>query len=212
MDFCACLLSYFILTWEITCAELYHADEAVARQLVQACMDGVSDEEANIFTDTGWFEMAATDIPSGDALAHLQDKVGDTDALAPPPYWSDIADPTIVELHTLEKDGKEYQEISSAFRSTLKPPKFTKHVKIVRVSRIQNLAMWQSYKVKLQTMCYRETGLHNGSKNDNAQAIQKAALERLERRWLWHGTNPEVMEKIMQQGFNRSFCGKNATM
>eukprot|EP00977_Amphora_coffeiformis_P016567 scaffold5168_cov176-Amphora_coffeaeformis.AAC.5 len=29
--------------------------------------------------------------------------------------------------------------------------------------------------------------------------------------WLWHGSNAEVMDKILQQGFNRSFCGKNAT-
>jgi Poly(ADP-ribose) polymerase catalytic domain len=41
---------------------------------------------------------------------------------------------------------------------------------------------------------------------------QARAQQRAERRWLWHGTNVEVMEKIMQQGFNRSFCGKNATM
>ena len=26
------------------------------------------------------------------------------------------------------------------------------------------------------------------------------------------GTNVEVVQKLMQQGFNRSFCGKNATV
>merc|ERR1712110_396751 len=34
---------------------------------------------------------------------------------------------------------------------------------------------------------------------------------RYERSWLFHGTNVEVADKICLQGFNRSFCGKNAT-
>ena len=29
--------------------------------------------------------------------------------------------------------------------------------------------------------------------------------------WLFHGTDQETVPKITQQGFNRSFCGKNAT-
>ena len=45
---------------------------------------------------------------------------------------------------------------------------------------------------------------------DDVNAAQIA--RRLERSWLWHGTNVEVMNKILQQGFNRSFCGKNATV
>ncbi|OEU13282.1 ADP-ribosylation [Fragilariopsis cylindrus CCMP1102] len=38
------------------------------------------------------------------------------------------------------------------------------------------------------------------------------ALARFERSWLWHGTSEDSIEKIIQQGFNRSFCGKNATV
>ena len=34
---------------------------------------------------------------------------------------------------------------------------------------------------------------------------------RLERRWLFHGTDQGTVDKIIQQGFNRSFCGKNMT-
>ena len=88
----------------------------------------------------------------------------------------------------------------------MKPPNFNNKVKIVNVERIQNLAMWQSYVVKRQTICYRETGA------DATPQAHSKAIERFERFWLWHGTNVEVMDKIMQQGFNRSFCGKNATV
>ena len=78
------------------------------------------------------------------------------------------------------------------------------------VNRCQNLAMWQSYVVKRQTICYREAEINHTTPSDDA--AHKRAQQRAERSWLWHGTNVEVMDKIMQQGFNRSFCGKNATM
>ena len=52
---------------------------------------------------------------------------------------------------------------------------------------------------------YRETGLSGADMTTDDQARQRKAIERLERSWLWHGTNVEVMDKIMQQGFNRSF-------
>ena len=30
--------------------------------------------------------------------------------------------------------------------------------------------------------------------------------------WLFHGSDVDTVPKITQMGFNRSFCGKNATM
>ena len=38
-----------------------------------------------------------------------------------------------------------------------------------------------------------------------------AAERKYVRNWLFHGCGPDVVDKILQQGFNRSFCGKNAT-
>merc|ERR1712100_291224 len=38
-----------------------------------------------------------------------------------------------------------------------------------------------------------------------------AAAARFERQWLFHGTDETTVPKIIQQGFNRAFCGKNAT-
>lgn len=37
-------------------------------------------------------------------------------------------------------------------------------------------------------------------------------MNRFERVWLFHGTDEQTVPKIVQQGFNRSFCGKNATL
>ena len=84
---------------------------------------------------------------------------------------------------------------------------FHRPIKVKSIVRVQNLAMWQSYVVKRQTICYRDLG----DKIDDDD-LRKRAMRRFERSWLWHGSNVEVMDKILQQGFNRSFCGKNATM
>jgi poly [ADP-ribose] polymerase 10/14/15 len=108
----------------------------------------------------------------------------------------------------IEQGDAEHDEVVKAFMKTLK----RRGGKVLKVERIQNLAMWQSYVVKRQTICYRETGHISSNVGDDKDEIQRKALKRFERRWLWHGSDKEVMEKIFQQGFNRSFCGKNATV
>ena len=193
--------------------KLHHANDVAARELAKAATSSLTDaDDGNVFTDTGWFQLKATEIPTGEELKILQTKVGDTDVLEPPKEWEDVTDPTVVERFKIPKKSAEYKNIADAFMSTLQPPSFHKKAKIVSVERVQNLAMWQSYVVKRQTICYRETGLKSSDDSANAAAVQKRALARFERSYLWHGTNAEVMDKILQQGFNRSFCGKNATM
>jgi hypothetical protein len=198
---------------------LYHADEAVARELVAHATgttskkdDDEDDDEGNIFADTGWFQLDATRMPSAEDLAALQKRVGDTGALQAPPNWDHVVDPTVAQQHKLKKGDPEYDSVVNAFMSTLQ----NRTIKNINVVRIQNLAMWQSYVVKRQTICYRETGGQandkDGGRATNDDDIQRKAIGRVERCWLWHGTNAQVKDKILQQGFNRSFCGKNATM
>ena len=59
--------------------------------------------------------------------------------------------------------------------------------------------MWQSYAVKRQTIVMRDKDAKSGNQS------------RLERIWLFHGTDGDTVPKIVGMGFNRSFCGKNAT-
>ena len=105
---------------------------------------------------------------------------------------SQVKDPLVAQFFALP-DGPEKTRVVEAFLSTLDRPRFA----IVSVERIQNVTAWQSFAVKRQSVFSREP-----------DESKRAA--RFERR-LWHGTNVEVLEKIVQQGFNRSFCGKNAT-
>ena len=82
----------------------------------------------------------------------LQNNVGSTDALKPPRTWVKVANPSVVQLQKLNQSDMEYDEVVEAFMTTLKPPSFSKKAKVLEVNRIQNLAMWQSYVVKRQTI------------------------------------------------------------
>lgn len=188
-------------------SKLHHENEARARKLLDIAVtgEGKSSDDSAILTDTGWFPLENTRQPTGDDLASLQSQVGDTGELAPPSYWDAITDPTVVQCTELQRNDPERVAVEKAFLLTLLPPHFEK-VTVLRVQRIQNIAMWQSYVVKRQTICYREN-----PDASTSQVAKQTAIDRYERKLLWHGTNSEVMNKILQQGFNRSFCGKNAT-
>merc|ERR1711907_427566 len=150
-------------------------------------VDGVS-------VQAGWFPLAHTALPNSDQLESLQSKMGEhaAEALQPPKHWSKVNDPMVAELVQLA-DGREKQEVVDAFMLSLRGSR----IKVVSVERIQNAAMWQTFAVKRQTVLQREK--------------DTAAAARFERRWLFHGTDQDTVPKITQQGFNRSFCGKNAT-
>ena len=82
----------------------------------------------------------------------LQNNVGSTDALNPPDTWDDVVDPSVVQLQKLRRKDIEYEKLLDAFMTTLKQPGYSKKVNVLEISRIQNLAMWQSYVVKRQTI------------------------------------------------------------
>jgi ABC-type branched-subunit amino acid transport system substrate-binding protein len=182
-------------------SKLYHSDETIARQLVAAATGGDGDDEPAVLTDTGWFHTGHTRDLSTDDLTVLQKHVGNAGALDVPEHWDVMKDQATVQHHVIHEGHPERDAVVQAFLSTLT------NVKVLKVERVQNLALWQSFVVKRQTICHREMG----ADATNDDAAKQAALQKYERFWLWHGSNTEVMNKILQQGFNRSFCGKNGT-
>jgi len=54
-------------------------------------------------------------------------------------------------------------------------------------------------------------GQQDKTKSTTRERQQNTAA-RMERVWLFHGTDEETVPKITSMGFNRSFCGKNATV
>jgi len=145
-------------------------------------------------SSAGWFPLDVTEPPSMAQLEKLQSKMGGAGAelLQPPQSWEPVRDPQTAELFSL-KPGAELARVSEAFMRTLNASK----VSIVKVERIENMSLWQSFAVKRQTVLQRES--------------DQASAARLERTWLFHGTTADIVPKIIQQGFNRAFCGRNAT-
>jgi poly [ADP-ribose] polymerase 10/14/15 len=157
----------------------------------------VTDQTEKISFDAGWFPLNATEPPTREALEKLQQMMGPAGAhcLDAPSTWADQKGDTLVAQFFALKDGPEKDMAVNWFMGTLGA-----NVKVVKVERIQNVSLWQSFAVKRQTVLSRE-----GDTTTDGTS-------KFERKWLFHGTTAEIVPKVAQQGFNRSFCGRNATM
>merc|ERR1719460_2252634 len=144
----------------------------------------------------GWFPMQHLAEASTAMVSTFRASLGSAGAaqLAPPPTWADQVNQTSVAKFPVSLTSREGQALSAKFMSTMR----SSRVSIRSITRIQNVSMWQSYAVKRIGVMKRDTGTQYDS-------------SRLERVYLFHGTSQDTADKIMQQGFNRSFCGKNAT-
>jgi len=142
-------------------------------------------DEGQVSRDSGWFELEKTRIPSLDDLEVIKKSVGEG-ALDTPRNWIDVADTSVMEKVELKPGDQERADVEAAFFSTM-----SSKTRILKVERIQNLAMWQTYVVKRQAICHRETGQSGG-------VFVQEALQRFERKWLFHGTNHQTMDKILQ--------------
>ena len=107
-----------------------------------------------------------------------------------PDYWSAMKNQQTAERFPLPP-GPERDHVCQAFMKTL-----NSSIKVVDVQRIQNLPLWRKYATNRWEFVSRE-GASSQARN--------------ERVWLFHGTEEDTVEMIAQQGFNRSFAGKNAT-
>ena len=143
--------------------------------------------------ETGWFPLKCTELAATEHLEKLQAKLGEgaLQALEPPAGWKRVRDAMVAERFELAPGSQEFNVVSGLFLQTLHSS-----TQVISVQRIQNMAMWQSYAMQRQLMATRD---------------QKDPRE-AEKRWLFHGTSADTVPKIIQQGFNRGFAGKNATM
>uniref|UniRef100_UPI00398F08FE protein mono-ADP-ribosyltransferase PARP14-like isoform X2 n=1 Tax=Pristiophorus japonicus TaxID=55135 RepID=UPI00398F08FE len=106
-----------------------------------------------------------------------------------PDTWEIEENKTTTSEVPLKPDSSEYQEVASDFMKTLA---INTTCKIDAISRIQNPTLWRLYVAKRNEMNRQRPHQQN---------------EKL----LYHGTSPETCSKINADGFNRSYCGLNAT-
>nr|XP_023678134.1 poly [ADP-ribose] polymerase 14-like isoform X2 [Paramormyrops kingsleyae] len=121
--------------------------------------------------------------------------VGDsgTAVIQTPPTWTKMAGKNYIVV-PLVATSQEYQNISKDFIASCQhfTKTETKRIEVVQIERLQHDVLWQSYSVR-------------------KQAIDKKYPKNPNEQMLYHGTTKEICQKINAYGFNRSFCGRNAT-
>ncbi|XP_048202718.1 protein mono-ADP-ribosyltransferase PARP14 isoform X4 [Perognathus longimembris pacificus] len=104
--------------------------------------------------------------------------------VAIPAHWSDMKQQNLCVVEVQSSD-LEYKTVADKFRETCS--NFT----IEKIERIQNLSLWNSYQAKKKSIDAK-----NGHQRN----------ERL----LFHGTDINSVPHVNENGFNRSYAGKNA--
>ncbi|XP_041118121.1 protein mono-ADP-ribosyltransferase PARP14-like [Polyodon spathula] len=132
-------------------------------------------------------------LPEGPAVddrdTHIQikrvNKTEVQDLEKHPSHWDDMKGSKGYISVQLQPTTKEYQEVEALFKKTCG------NLTIITIQRIQNPFLWKNYQIKKQAFDDK-----NGKGNNEKQ--------------LFHGTACDTIKTINSNGFNRSFCGKNA--
>ncbi|XP_052800382.1 protein mono-ADP-ribosyltransferase PARP14-like isoform X2 [Mya arenaria] len=108
--------------------------------------------------------------------------------IAIPDAWSIASSKTNQAQVKLLPSDKEYTDVKAKLLADgLKP------TSIVNIIRLENKHMWQMYHAKKEQIDKQNP---KGTQNE---------------RHLWHGTDPATVDLVIKFGYDRSFCGKNAT-
>ncbi|XP_052770988.1 protein mono-ADP-ribosyltransferase PARP14-like [Mya arenaria] len=91
-------------------------------------------------------------------------------------------------VYKMVPTDQEYTDIAGKF-SASSGAGFTIHA----IEKVQNKSLWLQYEAKKKQL---EGQNPPGTKNEQ---------------FLWHGTSEDTVDSVNAHGFNRSYCGKNAT-
>ncbi|XP_051998490.1 LOW QUALITY PROTEIN: protein mono-ADP-ribosyltransferase PARP14-like [Xyrauchen texanus] len=115
----------------------------------------------------------------------------DTAIIQTPPTWSKM-DGKDLEIIMIKSDSEEYKKIQTDFLNSSKH-KDVSPVQVLQIDRIQSQSQWHRYCVL-------------------KQAVDKKYPKQPNEHLLYHGTTKDICQKINKNGFNRSFCGRNAVV
>ncbi|XP_029655897.1 protein mono-ADP-ribosyltransferase PARP14-like [Octopus sinensis] len=103
-----------------------------------------------------------------------------------PDTWSPMGDKELIKIVPVT-NGPEYDDIQATFRRKLPS------CRIIKIERIQNKTLYHGYQA-----LKRKFEVENPNITNEVDG-------------LWHGTAERSVDGINKSGFNRSYCGKNAT-
>ena len=148
---------------------------------------------------SGWFPAVLSKAADAEVMQKIVDSLGEAGVgnLKKPDTWEVGKEGRIA----LSRGSIEYDRVVRSFLDTLQHHR--QYVTVVNVERIQSFPLWQSYAVKKETMKKRDM-------QHPEHLIHNKDPDGLERQWLFHGTTSAILPKIIKQGFNRAFAGRNA--
>ncbi|XP_036949415.1 protein mono-ADP-ribosyltransferase PARP10 isoform X2 [Acanthopagrus latus] len=95
------------------------------------------------------------------------------------------------EASKVDEESDEFQNVVKSFYETIQ--EYHSKIRIIQVEKLMNRLLYNQYKLK------------------KASVLQRATYPLIEQT-LYHGTSESSVKEICIHGFNRSFCGKNATV
>ncbi|CAJ1084214.1 protein mono-ADP-ribosyltransferase PARP10 [Xyrichtys novacula] len=116
-------------------------------------------------------------------------KLGDMEDDIPEEDYSLLSN--LPEACRVNEESDEFQTVVKNFYETIQ--EYHSKIRIIQVEKLMNRLLYNQYKLK------------------KASVLQRATYPVVERT-LYHGTSEKSVKEICIHGFNRSFCGKNATV
>ncbi|XP_041759193.1 protein mono-ADP-ribosyltransferase PARP10 [Coregonus clupeaformis] len=95
------------------------------------------------------------------------------------------------ETSRVNKDSDEFKDVLKDFYDSIH--EYHNEIRIIKVEKLMNRLLYNQYRLK-------------------KASINQSATDPEVERTLYHGTSESSMKEICVHGFNRSFCGKNATV
>ncbi|XP_042362376.1 LOW QUALITY PROTEIN: uncharacterized protein parp10 [Plectropomus leopardus] len=136
-------------------------------------------------------KMQEYSIASGKAvkISRKLPALGDLDGDVPEEEYSLLSN--LPDATKVDEESDEFQNVVKSFYETIQ--EYHSKIRIIQVEKLMNRLLYNQYKLK------------------KASVVQRATYPEVERT-LYHGTSETSVKEICVHGFNRSFCGKNATV
>uniref|UniRef100_A0AAY4D1M5 Poly [ADP-ribose] polymerase n=1 Tax=Denticeps clupeoides TaxID=299321 RepID=A0AAY4D1M5_9TELE len=167
-------------------------DLIMRKHAVEIRVDGTT------VTVSGFKDYVAEALPDvKNLLKRISNTVSDPEVLTSVQWVRNeqgtmAATPYLPEATTyIENSSDEFQDVVKEFYDTIE--EYHNKIRIIKVEKITNSLLYNQYKLKKASMLANPTSV---------------GVERT----LFHGTNERSVKEICVHGFNRSFCGKNATV
>ncbi|XP_062385081.1 protein mono-ADP-ribosyltransferase PARP10 [Sardina pilchardus] len=136
-------------------------------------------------------KMQEINVASGKSLTVARQLLSSADLAVVVPEEEFSLLSSLPDVARVDESSDEFQDVVREFYESIQ--EFHNKIKIIKVEKLMNSLLYNQYKLKKASM------------------LQTSTDPQVERT-LFHGTSEISVKEICVHGFNRSFCGKNATV